>query len=226
MFRLAQQKAGSRALQHAFRRHQSNLPPFPSAQSSYFQLFEVPARFTLDKSDLKRKFLQWQRRVHPDTFAAGGSESMEQQAKAWSELINQAYKTLNSDLDRALYLVSFQKPAFTSQPKQVLNDECWFQLEQQGMEIEEADGHDDMELLALILETREALEEAETQESVDSIRAQNQQERGRTVERLQQLLDGEQWQEAKLEAIKLRYLENVEQVCREWMPGKEIVLQH
>lgn len=83
-----------------------------------------------------------------------------------------------------------------------------------------------MELLSLILETREALEEAETQESVDSIREQNKKERVACKERLCELLNGQQWAEAKLEAIKLRYLENVEQVCREWMPGKEIVLQH
>lgn len=104
MFRLANPRT-PRLLQCSLRRYQSNLPPFPSAQSSYFQLFELPAQYDVNKSDLKRKFLQWQRRVHPDTFAAGGSESMEQQAKAWSELINHAYKTLDSDLDRAIYLV-------------------------------------------------------------------------------------------------------------------------
>lgn len=94
------------------------------------------------------------------------------------------------------------------------------------MEIEEADGHDDMELLSLILETREALEDAETQESVDSIREQNNVERISTVSRLHNYLDQQAWAQAKLEAIRLRYLNNVEQVCKEWMPGKEIVLQH
>lgn len=33
-------------------------------------------------------------------------------------------------------------------------------------------------------------------------------------------------QEAKRLSIKLRYLQNIEDVCREWAPGKEILLHH
>lgn len=33
-------------------------------------------------------------------------------------------------------------------------------------------------------------------------------------------------EEAKNLLIRLRYMNNVEGVCREWQPGKEIVLQH
>lgn len=31
---------------------------------------------------------------------------------------------------------------------------------------------------------------------------------------------------AKELTIKLRYLDNVEQVCREWQPGRRVELQH
>lgn len=94
------------------------------------------------------------------------------------------------------------------------------------MEISEDDGHDDMELLSLIMETRESLEEAVTQEHVDQIRHSNNQLRSDTVQSLDSAFNNQQWHQAKLLAIKLRYLNNVENVCREWMPGQEIVLQH
>lgn len=32
--------------------------------------------------------------------------------------------------------------------------------------------------------------------------------------------------EAKELTIKLRYLDNVEQVCREWQPGRRVELHH
>lgn len=32
--------------------------------------------------------------------------------------------------------------------------------------------------------------------------------------------------EAKAMVIKLRYLQNVDEVCREWSPGKRIEIQH
>lgn len=87
-------------------RLQSNLPSMPSPNASFFEIFDIPAQYGVDKADLKKRFLNWQRRVHPDTFAAAGnSAEMEAQAKQWSELINHAYKTLDSDLDRALYMV-------------------------------------------------------------------------------------------------------------------------
>lgn len=99
----------SSAVRHLRWASSTNLPPLPSqSTSNYFELFDLSAsKFSVDRSKLKKKFLNWQRRVHPDTFAAAadGAE-VEAKAKAWSELINHAYKTLDSDLDRALYMAS------------------------------------------------------------------------------------------------------------------------
>lgn len=67
-----------------------------------------------------------------------------------SSRVNKAYKTLLNPYTRAEYL-----------------------LQQEGLEIGESDNVQDKELIMEILELREALEEAEDQEAVDEIRAEN-----------------------------------------------------
>lgn len=71
-------------------------------------------------------------------------------AKAWSAVVNEAYKTLTSDVKRGEYL-----------------------LELRGVRIEEQDKMEDPELLMEILEIREALADAQTEEEVQQIRSDN-----------------------------------------------------
>lgn len=106
-----------------------------------------------------------------------------------------------------------------------------------------------------IMETREALEEAQTEEEVARIRDEN---RGassllfphlsvspvhalttppravsmrETFDTLARVLGAESTgtdhlEQAKNLLIRLKYLENVEGVCREWSPGKRVELSH
>lgn len=123
----------------------------------------------------------------------------------WSSIVNEGYKTLGDDRLRAEYI-----------------------LEQKGVAISEEDKMDDPELLMEIMEIREALADAQTQEEVNDIRESNSENASATLARLESLLSAEQIDpvEAKNLLIRLRYMNNVEGVCREWQPGKEIVLQH
>lgn len=128
------------------------LPPADSID--YFELFSLPRQFSLDKSLLKRKFLQWQGLVHPDRLPqARDSQARRQQedwANMWSSIVNEGYKTLGDDRLRGEYI-----------------------LEQKGVAISEEDKMDDAELLMEIMEVRESLEDAQTQEEVDEIRENN-----------------------------------------------------
>lgn len=201
----------------------------PSDTIDYFELFSLPSGFSLDKSQLKRKFLQWQGLVHPDRLPpAKDSQARRQQedwANMWSSIVNEGYKTLGDDRLRGEYI-----------------------LEKKGVAIAEEDKMDDPELLMEIMEVREALEDAQTQEEVDEIRQSNAgmcirpmsqtpsysadyfatDNAKQTVADLENLLKSDQIDpdEAKNLLIRLRYMNNVEGVCREWQPGKEIVLQH
>ncbi|KAK9898386.1 hypothetical protein P389DRAFT_193424 [Cystobasidium minutum MCA 4210] len=181
----------------------------PSESIDYFELFSLPSGFSLDKSQLKRKFLQWQGLVHPDRLPpAKDSQARRQQedwANMWSSIVNEGYKTLGDDRLRGEYI-----------------------LEKKGVAISEEDKMDDPELLMEIMEVREALEDAQTQEEVDEIRENNAENTKQTLADLETLLksDNIDPEEAKNLLIRLRYMNNVEGVCREWQPGKEIVLQH
>ncbi|KAK4053276.1 molecular chaperone [Microbotryomycetes sp. JL221] len=170
---------------------------------SSFELFDVPQRWSIDLATLKRTFLQYQQKVHPDLFAGQGDK--EQWAKIWSGRVNDAYKILAEGRSRGEYLLS-------------LSD----------VHIGEADAVTDPELLMDIMEVRESLEEAETEDQVSQIRDANKQSMNATFAELSTILDA---QTPDLEAarnllIKLKYLENIEGVCREWQPGKRIELQH
>lgn len=106
---------------------------------------------------------------------------------------------------------------------------------------------EDPELLMEILEVRESLEEAQTEEEVSVIREQNKgtlralcaesfglsaflpsAEHTATLAALEQSLAESQLDApaAKSLLIRLRYQQGVEDICREWQPGKPITLQH
>lgn len=67
--------------------------------NNFFELFGLPVLFELDKSALKARFLQLQKQHHPDT-------SQDAHAEKNTALINHAFKTLNGDDSRAVYLLS------------------------------------------------------------------------------------------------------------------------
>lgn len=71
-------------------------------------------------------------------------------ARDLSGVVNKAYHTLLSPLSRAQYI-----------------------LRNHGLEVSEADQVEDPVLLMEILESREALEEAQTQSDADAIREEN-----------------------------------------------------
>jgi len=180
------------------------LPPLASID--YFELFGLPKQFLIDGAQLKRSFLQWQGKVHPDRLqTSSDSAKQEDWAKTWSALVNEGYKTLSNESRRGEYM-----------------------LLQRGVQIEEQDKMEDPELLMEILEVREALEEASTEEEVGAIRDQNKHQTEETLRSLQACLEeGDiDIQRSKALLMRLRYQDNVENVCKDWQPGKEIVLQH
>lgn len=63
---------------------------------NYFELFDIPVAFTVNKADLTRTYVKLQKQYHPDFF---GQESDEAQEKAMemSSLINQAWKTFQTE---------------------------------------------------------------------------------------------------------------------------------
>ncbi len=68
-----------------------------------FALFGLPARFELDSADLDARWRRLQGSTHPDRHAAEGGAA-QRVAMQWSVRINEAYRRLRDPLARAAYL--------------------------------------------------------------------------------------------------------------------------
>jgi len=76
----------------------------PDFKQNYFQLFNLPVQFALDREQLGSRFRQLQQELHPDRFASASGHE-QRVAVQYSALVNQAYATLGKPLPRALYLL-------------------------------------------------------------------------------------------------------------------------
>lgn len=74
---------------------------------NYFQLFQVPAQFDLDVTELGTRYLELQRNFHPDNFAAA-SERDRLLAVQQAANINDAYHSLKQPLLRAEHLLALR----------------------------------------------------------------------------------------------------------------------
>ncbi len=76
----------------------------PDFSKTYFELFDLPAQFELDRAVLGERYRQLQQELHPDRFA-GGTSQEQRVAVQYSGLVNQAYSSLKQPLTRAIYLL-------------------------------------------------------------------------------------------------------------------------
>ena len=121
----------------------------PPGQIDRFRRLGVEPDFDLDLDVIEKRYLGFQRAIHPDRFAAKPAKERalaEQQAVA----LNEAYETLKDPLRRAAYLLSLKGiDAAVSKDETVR----------------------DPELLMEAMEAREALMEATSIEKVEKLQA-------------------------------------------------------
>ena len=142
----------------------------PHKKSDFFEILGQERTFELDPKELTNRFRLLQMQLHPDRFSnhteviylsyvcpvSNGIFSIcvkeEKEVSAiYSSLVNQAYKTLGSPLDRALYL-----------------------LELNGYSLDESEIHFGTEFFAEIMEINEELAEIEDSEELGKFSEQNQ----------------------------------------------------
>lgn len=125
---------------------------------------------------------------------------MKARAEALSSRINEAYKTLKEPLARAQYVLALN-----------------------GVDVEDEAGKvEDMELLALVMEAREEIEDAQSEKELQGLRKENEERLQGSVERLAGLLEEGEWDMARAEAVKLRYWANVKESIEAWKPGEGV----
>lgn len=138
-------------------------------QDTDFQLFGIPAGFNLDRSLLDERWKQLQKQVHPDRFAAQGAAA-QRVAMQWSVRINEAYNRLKDPLKRAAYWCELQGSPINAENNTAMP--AAFLMQQ--------------------MEWRETLDEAHDEAALDDLVAQTRVARQSLLDRLAQLIDGEQ----------------------------------
>ena len=91
---------------------------------NHFDLFQLPAKFTLDMGALDAAYRDVQGRVHPDRFV-NATDAEKRVAMQWATRANEAYQTLRNPQKRAQYLceqngVDLQTESNTAMPMDFL----------------------------------------------------------------------------------------------------------
>jgi molecular chaperone HscB len=91
---------------------------------NHFDLFNLPARFTIDMGALDAAYRDVQGQVHPDRFV-NATDAEKRVAMQWATRANEAYQTLKNPQKRARYLcelngVDLQTESNTAMPMEFL----------------------------------------------------------------------------------------------------------
>ncbi|KAG1757572.1 hypothetical protein EDB19DRAFT_1622811 [Suillus lakei] len=154
---------------------------------SYHDILGLPYEpnpFAVDAALLKRRFLEAQRISHPDAWATK-SESQQDVALHVSNMVNAAYKALSSPLHRIEYI-----------------------LQRNGLETEEADPLEDLELISEIMEVREEIEAGDL-ERIRTLEEDNDNKIRQVVSTITKSVAEKNWEETKVAAVRLKYLNGI-----------------
>jgi molecular chaperone HscB len=83
----------------------------PPQQANYFAMFGLPPKLNLDVPALEKQFYRYSRKLHPDVHARASQQEQEW-SLAQASLLNDAYRTLKSPLDRTKYLLRLEGVQF------------------------------------------------------------------------------------------------------------------
>jgi molecular chaperone HscB len=163
----------------------------PGAIDHYTRLGMNPT-FDVDQDQLQQQYFGFQRRLHPDRFAA---KSAKEKALSQSQAtaLNEAYETLKDPLKRAAYLLTLLGHPVDLTACGTINDR---------------------ELLMEQMEKREALAEATTPEQVAKLAMENESEVIACQCHISAAFNAQKLEEAGHLAIRLKYLVKLAEEAR------------
>jgi len=160
------------------------------SSENYFDLFQLPTQYGIDKQQLSERYRALQRVAHPDRHAhASAQQGRLAQQKA--TLINDAYHVLKNDLRRAQHLLQLKGAPYEGH---TISDPMFL-----------------MEQMAL----REELEGVAASKDIDRLNqffSKAQQLQRECESALQQAFSGQNYQAASDEVVKLQF---ISKLCEE-----------
>lgn len=93
---------------------------------NYFELYDIPVSFKVDKKALKRKFYELSRKFHPDFYTLE-SEAKQAEILELSSLNNKAYKVL-TDFDKRMKYVLDLKEVIAEEGKNTIPQDFLMQM--------------------------------------------------------------------------------------------------
>lgn len=186
------------------------LQPLPSELDPYQLLgldFGQIGRngWDVEPAELKATWRKAMALSHPDRMG-GKDESQQRIADQQSAMLNKAYETLREPLQRAHMLLERFASSVPS----------------------ESESLEDPDVLMSVLELREELEEAQSEDQVARIQERNRKRLQAAIQDLQAAFGQSppDLDAARSAAVGLRYWANIDKAAREWQPGKRIEVQH
>jgi len=159
-------------------------------KQSYFELFDLPQQYTIDKDQLATAFRALQAKHHPDRFAAESDEAR-RIAQQVTSFVNTAQETLRSPRLRARYLLSLKGISFD----------------------DERDTTSDMMFLMSQMERREQLEQVANADdpfdALDAISAAVKSDHEQLQDAFISSYDSGDLEQAKQVVLKLKFFERL-----------------
>lgn len=151
----------------------------------YFEIFGSERKYDLESSYLEGKYKEWQKKLHPDLVHTKSQKERDFAAEQ-SARVNDAYRTLGKPLSRGIYMLKLD-----------------------GVEIDEEQTISDPELLAEIMEIREAVEEANNSEALNQILSQMQEKLQNWSNSFAHAFQNRNFEEAKIAIRRMTYYSRV-----------------
>lgn len=85
-------------------------------QQTFFEIFQLPETYDLDVELLSSRYLELQKRIHPDNFSSA-SDSEKRRSLQWATHVNEAYTKLKSPLQRAIYMLGLRGLSIEHNPQ-------------------------------------------------------------------------------------------------------------
>ncbi|EGR32553.1 iron-sulfur cluster co-chaperone, putative [Ichthyophthirius multifiliis] len=159
--------------------------------------------FEINEKKLDQEYKKLQKCFHPDKYHSK-SDKMLKFSETYSMYINEAYKALKDDLQRSEYLLNLLTHGKKDELLETIKDDEYFLKE--------------------VMEIRFEIEDCNNKDELDQHEQYVNQLKKETINKINQLLDQQDYQNAAIHIIKLRYhestLENIKKIFEQIQNNK------